>query len=63
MTQEEFDKIPLHFVFHMALRREHIASYATEDGRFGFEVHTPILKYGRFGKQRTYYRIGNARSF
>ena len=59
MTKEEFDKIPFRMRSHMSLRREYIASYATEDGQFGMEVHTPVLKHGdEFGKTRTYYRIG-----
>ena len=58
MTRKEIEKIPFRMRSHMSLRREHIASYATDDWQFGMEVHTPVLKHGDFGKPRTYYRIG-----
>lgn len=58
MTKEEINKIPFRMRSHMVLRREHIASYATDDGQFGMEVHTPVLKHGDFGTPRKYYRIG-----
>lgn len=58
MTQEEFEKIPFRFRGHIALAKEHIAMYWTDDEQFGMEVSTPILKNGDFGTPRKYYRIG-----
>ena len=59
MTKEELKKIPFRFRGHIALAKEHIAMYWTDDEQFGMEVHTPILKYGDFGTPRKCYRIGD----
>lgn len=58
MTKEEFEKIPFHFVSHIALVTEHINNYVSEDGNIAFRVITPILKNGDFGKPRMHWRIG-----
>ena len=58
MTQQEFEKIPFHFVSHIALITEHICYYVSEDGNIAFRVITPILKNGDNGKPRRYWRIG-----
>ena len=59
MTQEQFKKIPFHFVSHIALTTEHINNYVSDDGNIAVLVITPILKYGYFGTPRKYYRIGD----
>lgn len=57
MIPEELSKIPFRCVCHAAFEDEHTLTYISENGRFGFCMHTPKLKNGRFGKGRTHYQI------
>lgn len=57
MTYEEFKKIPMQFVAHMSMADEHTLTYASHDGRLSVCIHTPVLKYGDFGKPYKHYRI------
>ena len=59
MTQEQFKKIAVHFVSHIALTTEHINNYVSDDGNIAVRVITPILKNGDFGKPRMHWRIGD----
>lgn len=57
MTYEEFEKIPMQFVAHMSMDDEHTVTYASPNGRLSVCTHTPVLKYGNFGKPYKHYRI------
>lgn len=57
MTQEELEKIPFHFVSHLSMVDEHVATYSDESGRLGFCKITPKKDEFTFGKSRTHYRI------
>ena len=58
MTIDELKAIPFHFVAHMTLESEHMMSYETEDGRFGFCDHVPFKNGEPHGRAFRHYRIG-----
>ena len=59
MTEEEFNKIPFHMVYRLALENEHSCTYESEDERLGFCEHTIKNKYGEFSRSYRHWRIDN----
>lgn len=59
MTQEEFKKIPFHFVSHLSMVDEHVVHYSDDSGRLGICRITPKKDDFTFGKSTTHYRIDN----
>ena len=57
MTEEELKQIPFHCVGHMAMEKEHMLTYASEDGRLGWCDHTAVRKNGDFGRSYRHWRI------
>lgn len=59
MTEKQLEKIPFHFVSHIAMVDEHVSTYSDKSGRLGFCRITPKKDDFTFGKPITHYRIDN----
>lgn len=54
MTKEEFEKVAFHETCHMALDREYITTYKSDDGELAFCSYVPRDKYGNVGSGKGY---------
>jgi len=57
MTIKELKQVPFHFVSHLSMRNEHVATYADDSGRLGFCDITKKKNDFEFGKTKREYRI------
>jgi len=57
MTEEEFNRVEFHMVYHLALKDEHMCTYISKDKRLGYCDHTPKNKYGEFKKSYRHWQI------
>jgi hypothetical protein len=60
MTIEEFNKIPLHFAYHISMSEWSELCYVSEDNFFGVQrITDKDEETGVLGKTRVHYRIGD----
>ena len=60
MTKEEFDKIPLHFSYHISMAGWNELAYVSDDNFFGVtRITDKDEETGEYGKTRVHYRIGD----
>lgn len=60
MTIEEFNKIPLHFAWHISMAGWNELAFVSEDNFFGVtRVTDKDEETGEYGKTRVHYRIGD----
>jgi len=57
MTIKEFDNLTFLFRSHLAMANEHTMTYATEDNRFAFCVHTPFKDGEPKGRVYKHYMV------
>lgn len=57
MTQEELKKVKFHMVAHLAMEKEHQATYADDSGRLGFCDITKKKNEFEFSESKRVYRI------
>lgn len=57
MTLDELKKVKFHMVSHLAMAKEHQATYADDSGRLGFCDITKKKCEFEFGESRRMYRI------
>ena len=57
MTEEQLKQVKFKFVSSLSLESEHIVTYASEDGRLGFCVHSKKKRNGDFVRSFRHYRI------